>query len=166
MKKPFVILFAGPVGSSKSTIAHYLSWNLDLPIFSNDSVRREVALENGEAEGKAYLERRNAYLKRIIDSKKDFICDASIDRSWEELGERLKEQGYDFFIISLDVSESFLKPFLERYDYSMNNAEKNYKEHQIFLDTYSKIINLHITDKEFSERLDLSLQAVKNTLNL
>ena len=38
-------------------------------------------------------------------------------------------------------------------------------EHDAFLQKYGYLVNLHITDKEFPQRLDMSLDAVRNWLN-
>jgi len=48
--KPFCITFAGPVGCSKTPLAHYLSINLGWPILSNDAFRSEIREDSREFE--------------------------------------------------------------------------------------------------------------------
>ena len=71
-KRPICISFAAPVGTSKTPIATYLSWNTGLPIFSNDAIRSEVHQDtsSGNLDQEIYLERRDERLTKVISSKK------------------------------------------------------------------------------------------------
>jgi 2-phosphoglycerate kinase len=42
MSKPYVVIFSGVPGSSKSIISNYLSYKFNLPILNNDQIRWEV----------------------------------------------------------------------------------------------------------------------------
>ncbi len=44
--KKICICFAGVPGCDKSPLAVRLSWELGLPVFSNDMIRREIRIEN------------------------------------------------------------------------------------------------------------------------
>lgn len=57
MKSPYCITFAGPVGSGKTPIAYYLSWNLALPILNNDSMRTETQEDRGELDMQTYTKK-------------------------------------------------------------------------------------------------------------
>lgn len=163
MKKPFVILFAGPVGSGKSTIATHLSWNLDLPVFSNDAIRREIVANNLTFDQERYLATRNERLKTITSLKKSFIYDASVDRSWEELIERLKNEEYNFFVISLDISKEFLQKRVKLYTtYDEEKFNKWFMDHQNFLNKHGDVIGLSINDENFNKRLELALEKANN----
>ena len=47
MKDKTLITFTGAVGSSKTSIAHFLSSRFGLPIFNNDAIRTEVLEDLG-----------------------------------------------------------------------------------------------------------------------
>jgi hypothetical protein len=166
MKNPRVILFACPMWSSKFAIADYLSWNLGLPIFSRDAIRNEVKEDIGNWDREEFDKRAEPRLKELIKSKKDFILDASVDRQWENYKEML--EGYDIFIISIDISQEHLEKMIEAKEYVQgvgDRLDKNYQEHIEFLEKYSDKINVHITDENFHNRLDIVLEATKEWYN-
>lgn len=49
----------------------------------------------------------------ILEKKKSFILDASVDRAWVELKNLLDTYGYQPCIISIDISEEHLRKFYE-----------------------------------------------------
>ena len=73
MNRHVCITFAGPIGSGKTPIAYYLSWNLRLPILNNDSMRVETQEDEGELITDVYISKKDKRLKDIIDRKIDFI---------------------------------------------------------------------------------------------
>lgn len=82
MKNKFLITFSGPIGSSRTSIAYYLSWKLNIPIFNNDSIRTEVIEDTGLLNIQEYEKRRDERLKEIVEKNISFIYDASVDREW------------------------------------------------------------------------------------
>jgi len=117
MNKKIIILFAGAPGSSKTPIAHYLSWKFNLPIFSNDSIRSEINEEFDSFNDQEYKKRRDSRLRELADKNFSFIYDASIDRSWSYLNRQVKELGYQAFIISLDLNKKLLTSLYKRKGY-------------------------------------------------
>jgi adenylylsulfate kinase-like enzyme len=107
--KKYCLTFAGAVGSSKTPIANFLSTKLNLPIFSNDAIRSEVIEDLGKLDQEGYIKRRNDRLTAIAKSGMAFIYDASVDREWMDLKMHLVDYGYDWYIISLDLSKKLLK---------------------------------------------------------
>jgi hypothetical protein len=166
--KPICILFAGMVGTSKTPIATYISWKCGLPIFNNDAIRSEVHEDtlSQDFDEKLYLNRRDERLKELLSSKKNFVLDASIDRSWKKLKEMLVESDYHWLIISLDLSHDFVLKLYESksYDETAKNVDQLYAEHQGFIDEFSKDIFLRINDNNFSQRLDICFKAVSAAL--
>ncbi|MCK9272713.1 hypothetical protein M0P65_04155 [Candidatus Gracilibacteria bacterium] len=166
MKKPICITFSGCVGSSKSPITNYLSYNFNLPVFNNDAIRSEILEDFGEFNKDEYILRRNERCLSILESGKSFIFDASVDREWENLKLWLDKYNYDTFIISLDLSEKLLTKLYKAKNYSesLERLPELIKDHELFLEKYSKIVNLHITDELFLERLEISRRAVNEIL--
>jgi hypothetical protein len=165
MKTSYCILFAGVVGSSKTPIAHHLSCNLGLPIFSNDALRTEVKEDLLHLDQAEYVRRRDERSLRLIDSRKSFIYDASIDRDWERLKEWLERGPYDTFVISLDLTRSLLDTIYAAKEYTQaGRLPLLMEQHQQFLHSYSQDVNLQVTDKEFPNRLEFALQAVHDWL--
>jgi hypothetical protein len=162
MDKPKVILFACPMWSSKFAIAHYIGWNLNLPIFSRDAIRNEVKEDLGRWDVEEFERRAKPRFQELLNSKKDFILDASIDRKYDEYMDILKE--YDTFIISIDISKEYLEKMVKEKEYTTgvgSRLDKNYEDHQEFLKEHTDDVDLHITDENFKDRLKISLEAIK-----
>lgn len=167
-KKPVCILFAAPVGTSKTPIANYLSWNLGLPVFSTDSIRTEVHEDtlSENLDQDMFLKRKEDRLEKIISFKKSFIFDASIDRNWKELKEKLEKAGYRWLIISIDLDRNLISKLYDSKNYTetKDRLDQLMSDHQIFLDDFEKDVSLKINNQNFHERLDLSLKTVMSTL--
>ena len=167
-EKPICILFAGPPGCSKTPIAYYLSWNLGFPIFNNDAIRTEVREDalSLKLDGDLFVRRRDTRLKQLINTSRDFVLDASIDRSWPKLKEMLEKQEYQWLIINFDLSLDFLRKLYKAKDYKeLALLEKCFAEHKNFLHDYGEAINYTINDENFANRLENSLEAVKEFVN-
>ena len=163
MNKPKVILFACPMWSSKFAIAHHIGWNLNLPIFSRDAIRNEVKEDLFYWDAQEFENRAKPRFKKLLNSKIDFILDASIDRKYYEYMDTFKD--YDTFIISIDISKDRLEDMVNAKEYTTgvgNRLDKNYEDHQEFLKEHSNDVDLHITDENFKERLEITLEAVRN----
>lgn len=159
------ITFAGVMGSSKSPIATYLSWNLGLPVFNNDVIRTEVQEDLLHLDQTEYLRRRDERKKWVIESGQDFIYDASIDRCWREFSEWLHQADYQYFVISLDLSRSFLDMLYTAKGYTEGHRlALLMQQHDDYIKAQAEQINLRISDVEFPHRLDLSLRAVSSWL--
>jgi hypothetical protein len=164
--KKFCITFAGVVGSSKTPIATYLSGMLNLPIHNNDAIRNEVIEDHGMFAEEEYLKRRDARINAILEKGFSFILDASIDRRWPQLKEILEKQGYRSFIISLDLSKDLLTYLHEKQKntISLQALDTLYADHEAFRKHYDTEVGLHISDKDFNERLDISYRKIENWL--
>ena len=166
MANRFLITFAGAIGSSKTPIAYYLSWKLNLPIFSNDSIRSEVIEDIGTLNIKEYQKRRDKRLKEIVKNGLPFIYDASVDREWNNLKDKVKPFGYKIFIISLDLSKKFLISLCKKKGYkeTLKRMDNLIAEHKLFLLNYKHKVKLHISDKNFNNRLELSYRKIRSWL--
>jgi hypothetical protein len=165
-QKPICITFAGVIGSSKTPIANYLSCKLGLSIFNNDAIRSEVAEDLGFSDEAVQEERRNKRLEDLLQSQLSFICDASVDRGWNIFKQKLSEYGYDWFIISLDLSKEKLVEFykIKNYQESLLVLDQYFSDHDRFIKENKKDIGISIDDSKFSDRLKLSYEAVSNNL--
>ena len=163
--KPKVILFAGPIGSSKTPIAYHLSYNLNLPIFNRDAIRNEVREDLGALDKEEFEKRAEERLEEILDRELSFILDASIDRIWDKYKERF--DSYDVFVISIDISKKLLKQLYQYKGYEMNSEriDRNHQDHINFLKEYSESVDIHITDKDFNNRLEIALDGAKEWYN-
>lgn len=109
-----------------------------------------------------YLRRRDARGKKLINSGMSFIYDASVDREWSRLNDWLVGAGYQTFVISLDLSKAFLEKLYQAKGYTEGNRlDLLLQQHNDFLERYGNVVNLHITDKEFAQRLEVARQAVQ-----
>lgn len=167
MKQPVCITFAAPVGSSKTPISNYLSGKLNLPVYNNDAVRTEVIEDEGFLDEKKFLKIRDDRLKDILEKKISFILDASVDRRWKFLNDWLKKYGYNWIIISIDLSKDFLKKLyqVKGYTDSLKSIDKLMRDHDNFLENYSPEVKIRINDDNFSQRLEICYQAVKKIFN-
>jgi len=163
MSKPKAILFACPMWSSKFAIVHHIGWNLNIPIFSRDAIRNEVKEDLGKWDAEEFERRAEPRFQKLLDSKKDFILDASIDRKYDEYMDML--EGYDTFLISIDISKDHLEMMVNAKEYTTgvgDRLDKNYQDHVDFLENHSDDVNLHVTNENFKDRLDIALEAVRN----
>jgi hypothetical protein len=161
------ILFSGPIGCSKTPVAAYLSYHLNLPIFNNDAIRSEVIEELKGFNEKEYLKRRDKRLIELVRSGFPFILDASIDREFKRVKEALVNNHYQYFIISFDLSKKFLTKLykLKNYPESLERLDETMSDHNNFIIEYKDEVGVKITDKNFPSRLRLSLAAVKKFLS-
>jgi hypothetical protein len=157
------IVFAGAIGCSKTPVANYLSYKLNLPILNNDSIRTEVVEDLKKINQKEYLKRRDKRLEEIFKNGISFIYDSSIDREYKLFEEVIKKSGYQYKIISFDLSENFLKNLykIKKYHESAKRLKQLVKDHDDFLKNSGLKISAHITDKNFKNRLEISYKAVK-----
>lgn len=164
--KKLCITFAGAVGSSKTPISNYISTKTNLPIFNNDAIRSEVIEDLGYLDNEEQLKRRKNRLNDILKSGVSFITDASIDRNWEKFKEQLKNNNYQRFIISMNLSKKLLTKLYKakKYTESLAYIDKLLEDHKKFLEKYSKDVGINIDDKKFPNRLEEVFQAVKSWL--
>lgn len=160
---PICITFAGPVGSSKTPIATYLSWNLNLPVFNNDAIRSEVAEDLGKFDVEVYKQRQKERAEQLIQSGINCILDASIDREWPNVKPKLLEKGYKCFIISLDLSRELMEKLHKSkcYNESLERLDSIMADHENFLKEYKNEVNVSITDETFGKRLEICLESAK-----
>jgi len=165
--RKILVIFAGAVGSSKTPIASHLSYKFNLPIFNTDAIRSEVTEDLLIFNEEEFRLRRDKRLKELVDKGKSFILDASIDREWTNLRENILKEGYQVFVISMDISKEFLANLYKAKGYkeSLKRIDELYNDHEEFLRDFNKDISLHITDKDFKERLNLSEGKLKEFLD-
>jgi len=156
----FCITFAGAIGSSKTPISNYLSTKLNLPVFNNDAIRSEVTEDLGVFDSAEHIKRRDSMLKEIIENGVSFICDASVDREWNEYKKRLIANNYQWFIVSLDLSKDFLVHLYKAkgYDESLKRVDELVNDHNVFLENNKEDVGLHITDEDFKKRCQISYE--------
>ena len=166
MNQKVLITFAGAVGSSKTPIAYYLSWKLNIPILNNDTMRTEVIEDLGFFDEQEYRIRRDHRISEVLKGGQSIIYDASIDREWKNWEGTIKKSGYEVFIISLDLSKDFLSELytIKGYHESMARIDELFNDHEEFLKSYRHIVNLSIVDKDFKNRLDLTYSSVEDWL--
>ena len=162
--KTYAILFAGAVGSSKTTIADYLSQNLDLVVLNNDAIRAETTASLGKFDEEVYEKLRNHKLQSLLERNISFIYDASIDRRWLELRAKLNENNYDYFVISLNFSRPLIEKLLLARGSDSSTVDEYLLDHDNFLKQFGSEISLNLNDKDFDSRFQISLLAVKDWL--
>lgn len=162
----YIVTFAGPIGSSKTPIASYISEKFNLPIFNNDSIRTEVTEDLLKFDEEEFRKRSLNRLTTLFNKRNSFILDLSIDRRWKIYQKKILKSDYKIFIISLDLSRQFLIKLYKSKKYfdSIKNIDKNISEHQKFLSKYSSLVNLVINDKNFINRLNLTEESLSTWL--
>lgn len=166
MNQKILITFAGAVGTSKTPITNFLSYNLNLPVYNNDAVRTEVIEDLGFFDEAEYIKRRDQRVMSIINNNLSFIYDASVDREWKKYRQLVNDKGYKVFIISLDLSKEFLANLyqLKGYHESATRIDELLADHDSFLKEYSTDANTHISDADFPNRLQIALSEVQSWL--
>ena len=162
----YLVTFAGPIGSSKSPIAHYLSHQFNLPILSNDVIRTEVIEDLSFLNEEEFRHRAKTRAMDALKSGQPFIFDASVDRQWPNIEAHIQQAQYQVFLISLDISYSFLEKIhaYKQYHDSAGRLRDNYQQHQDFLKQYSSLISVSINDDNFKDRLSISTDALTQWL--
>lgn len=164
MKEKYCVTFAGVVGSSKSPLSYYLSQQFNLPILNNDAIRTEVIEDFLELNQEEYLKRRDQLGTELMKKGGSFIFDASVDRGWKELKEHLDRYGYEYFIVSLDLSRELIEKLYiaKGYTDSLQRLDQLILDHSQFLEQYSAEVQVHIDDKNFSDRLEIVAKSLSD----
>ncbi|HVX92809.1 MAG TPA: hypothetical protein VHA74_01710 [Candidatus Dojkabacteria bacterium] len=161
MNKPVCITFAAPVGSSKSPIANYLSWNLDIPVFNKDPIQTELQenLLKVDVKDDFYNSIVKERTRAAFAKKRTFIYDASVDRVWGDIKELAMQNGYECFVISITLTKERLVKMYEVKGYleSLKRIDQLIEDHKKFLEQYSSDVSLTIDDDNFMGRLELCL---------
>jgi hypothetical protein len=140
-----------------------------------DAIRMEVREDllvddiNEPAAHDEYLKRSHDRYQTLLHDGICFIDDSSADRSWKQHKDdqyyQLEEHGYDYFIISMDVSREFIdKLYRANKSYSAKEADRFFEDHQKFLELYGADIGVHITDENFLTRMSVCHDAVSEFL--
>ncbi len=180
-EKPYAVVFSGVPGTSKSSIADYLSWNFDIGVLRSDSVRYEVKEDmrveslsigedldfhnpNGNGALEEFERRINERRHTILALGKLIILDGSVDRRWESVRQELLQNGYDWFMINMELSEKFLKDLYTGTgrESFIPQLEGYLRDHAKFLDAYRKDISLEINDGNFRGRLKIAASGLQN----
>ena len=168
MNKPIAVMFAGVPGSSKSPTAFYLSWQFGIPMFSNDSIRFAVKEDllandiNNPRALKEYKRRSAVERKTALAKKRSIILDSSVDRHWLEIKQELDQYGYRHFLISFDMTYAFMVRLFQatgRHG-SIEELGAYMHQHQAFLSRYGSEIQVSIQNKDFSNRFQITNQAL------
>lgn len=114
-----------------------------------------------------YKKRKDQRGEELLKQGYPFIYDASIDREWAGLKERLVDSGYSYFIVSLDLSKDFLVKLYEVKGYleSLKRIDLLITDHENFLAEYGHEVNVKIDDQSFPNRLVLVTDAFSKWLD-
>jgi hypothetical protein len=96
-----------------------------------------------------------------------FIVDASIDREFSKIEKVLKENNYEFYIISFDLSKEFLRELykIKKYEESLASLDQLFLDHENFLKFNHDLVGVRINDERFPNRLEIALSGVKGFMN-
>jgi hypothetical protein len=173
MSKPYIVTFAGVPGSSKSIIAYFLSITFSLPIFSTDNIRFEVkedllALDSNEPKVREeYNRRQTKRFQQILEQKKNFILDGSVDRRWHELKDQLSNSGYTWCLIDMELSKDFLLNLYSKTGRlrAIEELDDYLAQHLEFMKRYSSDVTVKITDELFKDRNSVAQTALRKFLS-
>lgn len=134
-------------------------------------VREDMLSDDNDdpAVRKEFLDRSVSRYQALLQKGVCFIDDSSADRSWKQQpGDQyfqLKDHGYDYFIISMDLSADFIRKLHgANHSLSRDYLNKYYDGHQKFLEAYVADVALSITDDNFLRRMELCENAVSEFL--
>ncbi len=173
MAKPYAVVFAGVPGSSKTIVAQHLSCRFGLPIFSSDVVRSEVkedllASNINKPEALAEYEKRyEARFAKLLAEGSPLIFDNSVDRRWSTIKHKFQDEGYEWFMIDMELSRNFLVRLFKatgRQKFIDEEMDAYLMQHQSFLNRFDEDINLRITDYTFAKRLVVSENGLRQFL--
>ena len=172
MSKPYVIVFAGVPGSSKSIVAYSLSIAFSLPIFSTDNIRNEVkedllVSDINETEAlKEFEHRQGKRFQEILKLKQSFIRDGSVDRHWQEIKEQLHTAGYTWCLIDMELSRDFMINLYSKTNRvrAIEELDAYLAQHTNFMKKYSSDITVKITNSLFKERNSVAEAGVRKFL--
>ena len=173
MARPYAIVFAGVPGSSKSIVAHELSCQFGLPIFSTDNLRFEVQEDLrsptiNRPDALAEFHRRYAdRWKGCLALKQPIIRDGSVDRTWPEVKADLKEAGYDWFMVDMELSEGFVETlYLETgRPISATQLPMYQRQHEAFMHEHAGDVDVRITDETFQDRRAVAVAGLQRYLD-
>lgn len=169
--KPLVIFFAGPTAAGKSQMAYWLSEQFGLPIFSTDSVRQDTKVYKDVIDINEALEdfekAKQWRIKQLLEKKKPFIYDGSVDRRWPQLKKMAEDAGFGWLLIDFDLSSERLQKNRRMFDRIENDELFNswIADHQKFHEQFDSDAQLHITDENYQKRDLLASDLVKKALN-
>lgn len=173
MPQPYAVCFAGVPGSSKSIVAHHLSCEFGLPIFSTDNIRFEVKEDMRVPDiniptALAEYDTRVAERRRYFLSKNSpIILDGSVDRRWNGIRQELLEARYDWFVINMELSHDFLIDLFtatSRY-HTIGELDVYLKQHHEFIREFKDVVQVTITDATFPDRLTVAAEALRQWLS-
>jgi len=168
--KPLVIFMAGSTAAGKTQMAHYLSEEFSLPIFSTDSIRYDTKVDKDEININEIVEDFHAARKTrgdaMFERGKSFICDGSVDRDWDDRKKAAEEAGFDWLLIDFDLSRERIMKNRKLFDRIENDElfDRWIAEHQKFHETSDQDAQLHITDDNYGHRYQLAEKLVKKAL--
>ena len=173
MSQPFAVVFAGVPCSSKTIISNYFSAKFGLPIFNNDQLRFEVkedmmADNINRPDVLAEYERRyTERFEELLATGHPMILDGSIDRRWPETKAQLEKFGYAWFLIDMELSESFLREFFVATGRPkfLDKLPRYLEDHRQFMERYSSDVSIQITDDMFLKRLELSASGLREFID-
>jgi hypothetical protein len=171
-KSPYVVVFAGAQGSSKSIVAHYLSMRFDLPILDRDTIRSEVKEEflvsniNEPHALEEFEKRFEERWRQALASRQDFILDGSVDRSWPDTKKELQAAGYKWFMVDMELSRSFFVKLFSATDRKDVIAEldRYLSDHKKFMQKYSGDVTVKVTDDTFNQRVHVATNGLREFL--
>jgi hypothetical protein len=184
-KEPYVVVFSGVPGTSKSSNADHHSLVFEKGNQRSDGIRFEVKEDlrvsslsiredlnfaninqNGALEE---FERRLSQRRQMVLSLgKSAIFDGSVDRRWAETKQELQDYGYNWFLINLELSRSFLENLYRGTgrESFIPQLDSYIKDHAKFVEQYDQDISFEITDKNFLNRLELAVDGLKAFLGM
>ena len=170
---PYVITFAGVPGTSKTIISYHLSMRLGLPIFSTDNLRYEVKedllVANANVpEARAEYERRyNERWTSALAARAPFIRDGSVDRQWVPVKQELQAAGFEWFLIDMELSYSFMKRLYLSTGRpgAARELDSYVTQHESFMSNHSADVSFQIADEDFPRRREMAEDAVRKFMD-
>ncbi|HET7320091.1 MAG TPA: hypothetical protein VFI84_00720 [Candidatus Saccharimonadales bacterium] len=173
MSKPYAVVFAGVPGSSKSIVAHELSCQFGLPIYSTDNVRFEVREDlradtiNRPDALREFNKRNSDRWKGFLALQRPIIRDGSVDRTWPDVKSELLAAGYDWFMIDMELSQEFIEKLYKDTGrpVAVQQLPMYLAQHNSFMADYEQDVDVFITDDNFHNRRAVAVAGLQRYLD-
>lgn len=160
-----LITFSAIPGAGKSTISKQLQDKFNIARINKDDLH-DIMVTMGEAHNEELLKAAVARLSKMLaDKGKVILFDSSIDRKYDELSEWTSKNGYELFVVEIEVSREVLeRRIIER---NKEGADDYLKEMDRWENEHRNFVESHKCDFVYNGEDDLNglMQSIKEVLS-
>ncbi len=125
LSKPIVISFVASIGSGKSTISKLISKRLNIPILSNDEIRRFLNSKGYPGEAplqELVLDTGRTNMKMLLEKGISCIVDADLTLTHPEDSQKISNMGAELLLVQITCPEDTILNRLDNRDLNNNHS--------------------------------------------